>query len=217
MKILIADDDAVTLRLLERKINQWNFQAVTATDGLEALKVLEADPPPKLAILDWMMPGMDGIDVCRRLREMETTRAVYVILLTSRSGKSDMLEGLAAGADDYVVKPFDSEELLARIKVGKRLIELQTALMEKEKLSGVLEMAGAVCHELNQPMQVASGLTELLLLDIPPDHKLYEKLKTIKKHVDRMGVVTQKLMRITSYETKAHVKGKIIDIDKSIK
>ncbi len=115
------------------------------------------------------MPEMDGVEVCRRLRQMAAATPTYVILLTARGDKEDIIKGLEAGADDYIAKPFDNDELRARINVGRRIIELQAELVEKEKLQGVIEMAGAVCHELNQPMQVVSGVSELLMMDIQID------------------------------------------------
>ncbi|MBU0986516.1 MAG: response regulator transcription factor [Proteobacteria bacterium] len=216
MKVLVADDDAVVRKFLERKLAQWNFEVVSVADGNKALKTLKLEDAPKLAVLDWMMPGMDGIEVCRLLRQTESPPPAYIILLTARDDKKDIIQGLDAGADDYITKPFDSDELHARIKVGRRMIELQTALAEKEKLQGVLEMAGAVCHEMNQPMQVVSGVSELLLMDQLDDDVIYGKIKTIKAHIDKMALTTRKLMRITSYRTKDHLKGKIIDIDKAI-
>jgi len=107
--------------------------------------------------------------------------------------------------------------LRARINVGRRIIELQKTLAEKEKLKGVIEMSGAVCHELNQPMQVVSGISEMLMMDVQDDNLLLGNIKTIKEQIYIMGEITKKLMRVTKYETKDYLKGKIIDIDKAIK
>ena len=120
-----------------------------------------------------------------------------------------------AGGDDYITKPFNNNELRARIKAGCRIIEMQARLAEKEKLQGVLEMAGAVCHELNQPLMSVSGYSELLMMDFPGDNQLYANLEKIKREVDRMGKITKKLMKITKYEIKDYLKGKIIDINKA--
>ena len=109
-----------------------------------------------LIILDWMMPGISGVEICRRLLQENPTKPMYIILLTARGGKDDIVEGLGAGADDYITKPFDLEELRARIDVGRRVVELQTAILEKEKLQVIFEMTGAICHELTQPMQAIS-------------------------------------------------------------
>jgi C4-dicarboxylate-specific signal transduction histidine kinase len=133
--------------------------------------------------------------------------------LTARDEKNDIVEGLGAGADDYIAKPFDTEELRARIDVGRRVVELQTALLEKEKLQVIFEMTGAICHELTQPMQAIAGNSELMLMSIQKDSPLYRNAKTIKDQVDRMGEITRKLKRVTRYKTKDYINSKIIDLD----
>lgn len=198
-------------------LGKFGYDAVSTVDGNEAWEKLQKADAPKLAILDWMMPKMDGIEICRRLRQVETITPIYIILLTARSGKKDIIEGFEAGADDYIAKPFDGDELRVRINVGRRIIELQTSLSEKEKFQGVIEMAGAVCHEMNQPMQVVSGISELLMMDVEDDSPLYENIKIIKEQIDRMGEITKKLMGITKYKTKGYLESKIIDIDEAIK
>jgi response regulator RpfG family c-di-GMP phosphodiesterase len=165
--------------------------------------------------MDWMLPEIDGIELCRRIRDAETSSSTYLILLTSRSGKQDIVNGLGAGANDYIVKPFDQDELRARVEVGRRVIELQKSLIEKEKLKGIVEIAGAICHELNQPMQVVLGYTELLMMDVPEDAPLYASVKAIKAQIERMGTITKKLMTITQYKTKDYLKGKIVDLEKA--
>ena len=215
MKILIAEDDNITRSLLGRKLSKWGYEVISTVDGDEAWVKLQSTDAPKLVILDWMMPGMDGIEVCRKLRQMETIIPTYVILLTALDDKKDLIEGFDVGADDYIAKPFDNDELRARINVGRRIIGLQTTLAEKEKLQGVIEMAGAVCHEMNQPIQAISGFSELLMMDIEDDSPFYKKIKGIQEQTERMGEITKKLMSITKYETKDYLKRKIVDIDRS--
>ena len=213
MKILIAEDNMTTRRILETILVKWNYDVISACDGNEAWEKLQEKDPPKLIILDWMMPGMNGIEICRRLRRPDAVEPMYIILLTARDEKNDIVEGLGAGADDYIAKPFDKEELRARIDVGRRVVELQTALLEKEKLQVIFEMTGAICHELSQPMQAISGNSELILMNIQKDNPLYRNVKTIKDQVDRMGNITRKLKRVTRYKTKDYINSKIIDID----
>jgi DNA-binding response OmpR family regulator len=215
MKILIAEDDLTTLRILEAKLVKWGYEVVSAVNGKEAWEKLQGEDVPKLAVLDWMMPGMDGTEVCQKLRQVETSVPTYTILLTARKGKEDVVKGLQAGADDYIAKPFDLDELRARIEVGRRVVKLQTDLVEREKLQGVIEMAGAVCHELNQPLQVISGLVELLMMDVESDTSLYKNIRDIKEQINRMSVTTKKLMHVTKYKTKDHLDSKIIDIAKA--
>jgi len=131
LPIVIAEDDLVSRTLISNLIEKWGFKAVVTEDGHEAVKALRAEQGPALAIFDWMMPGMDGLQVCRRIREREKT--VYVIMLTSRGTKENIVEGLHAGADDYLIKPFDKNELLARIQVGFRILELHAALAARVK------------------------------------------------------------------------------------
>jgi diguanylate cyclase (GGDEF)-like protein len=132
--VLVAEDDAVYRCLLERLLQRASFQVVTVNNGLAALEAAEGEPAPRLLILDWVMPGMDGTEVCRRLRSARKTQPYqYILLLTSRDAKSDTVAGLEAGADDYLTKPFDAKELLARLRAGSRILELQDRLLETYK------------------------------------------------------------------------------------
>jgi sigma-B regulation protein RsbU (phosphoserine phosphatase) len=131
MRILIADDDPHTCSLLKSMLIQWGYDAVLAKNGKEALEILQQDDPPPLAILDRLMPGIDGVTLCRKVRENPNARPNYLILLTGMSDQQDIVEGLRAGADDYVTKPFNVDELQARVQIGVRMIELQSVLMER--------------------------------------------------------------------------------------
>jgi DNA-binding response OmpR family regulator len=129
--IVVAEDDLVSRTLMSSLMEKWGFKALITQDGHEAMGALRAQQGPALALLDWMMPGMDGLQVCRRLRESQ--KMVYVIMLTSRGAKENIVEGLHAGADDYLIKPFDKNELLARIQVGFRILELHANLVARVK------------------------------------------------------------------------------------
>ena len=131
LPIIIAEDDLVSRTLMSNLMAKWGFKAVVTQDGDEAMTALRAESGPALAILDWMMPGMDGVQVCRRIRERN--KIVYLIMLTSRGTKENIVEGLHAGADDYLIKPFDQNELLARIQVGFRILDLYGALAARVK------------------------------------------------------------------------------------
>ncbi len=131
MRVLIAEDDPVSRRLLEVTLAKWGYQPIVTTDGEEAFRHLSADDAPHLAILDVMMPKMDGLEVCRRVRALPGGRQTYIILLTAKSAKDDVVEGLDAGADDYLSKPFDRAELRSRMGVGVRVVELQQSLAER--------------------------------------------------------------------------------------
>lgn len=129
MKILIADDSIVSRHLLEATLRKWGYEVSVACDGAEALEILQQDDAPALAILDWMMPGMTGLEVCRRLRQRAREPYTYILLLTSKSQKEDLIEGMEAGADDYITKPFDQHELQVRLRAGTRLVDLQAELL----------------------------------------------------------------------------------------
>ena len=131
MKTLIAEDDSVSRRLLQAALQKWGYEVTVTTQGREAWDALQQPGAPSLLILDWLMPELDGVEICRRIRASEALKSSYVILLTSRGSKEDIVEGLEAGADDYVTKPFDHGELRARVQVGTRVIGLQNALAER--------------------------------------------------------------------------------------
>lgn len=141
MKALIAEDDAVSRRIFEDMLGGWGYDVVATPDGIRAWEVLRSREAPPLAILDWMMPGMDGVEVCRKVRESPKLIPTYIILLTARDRKEDIVAGLEAGANDYISKPFDTEELRVRIQVGKRMIELQSELAAR-----IEEIEEAMAH-----------------------------------------------------------------------
>ena len=132
MRVLIAEDDPVSGKILERNLTKWGYDVVVTHNGEEAWQALQRSDAPALAILDWMMPKMDGIEVCRRVRELVTPSPPYLILLSAKDGKEDIVVGLSAGANDYVGKPFDRAELCARVEVGRSFVELNQALLETQ-------------------------------------------------------------------------------------
>ncbi len=131
MRILIADDSVVSRHLLDATLRRWGYEVVIACDGNEAWRILEAEDAPKIAILDWMMPGMTGPEVCRHVRAniKEKDLYTYILLLSSKSQREDLIEGMESGADDYLTKPFDQHELQVRLRPGLRIIQLQHELI----------------------------------------------------------------------------------------
>jgi two-component system, cell cycle response regulator len=152
MKVLIAEDDRPSNLLLKNLLLRWGYDIVTAFDGTEAWRLLQEEDAPQMAVLDWMMPGMDGLEVCRRIREKEKggDRYMYVIILTARGDKEDIVTGIDAGADDYIVKPFDKEELRARLRTGQRIVELQTALRVANKKLLIMSRLDPLTGALNR-------------------------------------------------------------------
>ena len=174
MKVLVADDDPVARRMLEAMLETWGFTVWSCVDGDQAWRLLQDVNAPRLAILDWMMPHLDGVQVCQKLRAMPEAYPTYVMLLTAREQSADIAAGLDAGADDYVTKPFDHEELRARVYVGVRMVGLQQSLAERVKeleaaLAGVKQLRGLlpICtyckkirNDYNYWQQVEMYITE---------------------------------------------------------
>jgi two-component system cell cycle response regulator len=131
VKVLVADDSPISRHLLQVSLCTSGYETILVADGAEALRVLEQEESPKLVILDWMMPHMDGVDVCRAIRKRIAEPYVYTILLTAKGHQEEINEGLEAGADDYITKPFDLQELKARLRVGKRILQLHEQLVSQ--------------------------------------------------------------------------------------
>lgn len=147
MKILIAEDDPVSRRILEATLVKWGYEVSVTLDGTQAWDVLQREDAPSLAILDIMMPGMDGVEICRKVRQLPCATPPYLILLSSMSHKEHVVRGIKAGANDYLTKPFHREELRVRVGVGVQMLTLQKALAERveeleEALSRVKELQG---------------------------------------------------------------------------
>ena len=160
MRILIADDERMSTLMLGRTLEQWGFEVVVAHDGLAAWDHIVGSQPPAVAIIDWEMPGLDGVELCRRVRAAALRTPVYLILLTARSSRQDLVAGLEAGADDYLTKPFDPDELRARIHVGQRTLDL---IANIKRLTGLLPIC-SYCKRIRTDQdyweQVDSYLTE---------------------------------------------------------
>ena len=132
MKILIAEDDAISRRLLDTILKKWGYEVVVAYDGGQAWEELQKPDAPRLAILDWMMPEMDGVEVCEKVRQRTGSPYVYILLLSAKSQREDLVKGMESGADDYITKPFDANELKVRLRAGRRILDLQTELMKAQ-------------------------------------------------------------------------------------
>ncbi len=153
MSILIAEDDPVSRRLLQATLTKWGYEVKVCADGVEAWEALKKEDAPRLAILDWMMPGMDGLEICCQVRQRGGEPYIYILLLTAKTQKEDVVAGMDAGADDYVTKPFDAHELKVRLRAGQRIINLQNELIgarealrvqaTRDALTGVMNRATA--------------------------------------------------------------------------
>jgi DNA-binding response OmpR family regulator len=147
MKILIAEDNAISRHRLTAMLTKWDHTVVATRDGAEAWNILQRPDAPRIAIVDWMMPQMDGLELCKKIRSQSNAGYVYIILLTARGQREDIVKGLEAGADDYVTKPLDAATLRAQLLTGKRIVTLETALAQKiqeqqEALAQVKQLQG---------------------------------------------------------------------------
>ncbi len=177
MKLLIAEDDNSSRLLLEKTTEKWNFQPESYGTGDEAWLAIVDDDPPNLIVLDWEMPGMNGIDICRKIRQLPHGEDFYIVLLTSRTATEDLVIGLNAGANDYIKKPFLTEELKARLNVGRRMIDLQQQryqseqanrrlqreLLESRKMESLGQITGSIAHDFNNILGIIMGYTSMTL------------------------------------------------------
>lgn len=171
MKILIADDQPLDRAVLRLSLEKWDYEVVEAADGNEAMKILQSDDAPNLAILDWMMPGVCGPDICREIRGQDRPRYTYILLLTSKDDKDDLVEGMKSGADDYIVKPVNVHELNVRLRAGRRIVELHEELIAtreelrfqatRDFLTGIWNRA-VITEKLNEEVQRAARRSENL-------------------------------------------------------
>lgn len=174
MRILVAEDDPVTRRLLQGLLEKWGHKVVATTNGLAALNILQSEDAPQLAVLDWMMPGIDGLEICRHIRQRAVAPYIYILLLTGKSEKQDMIAAMDAGADDYIAKPFDSRELRARLRAGERVLNLESELINARET-----LRKQATHD---PL---TGLPNRLLFS----DRLKNKLEDSKRHNKQLAVL----------------------------
>jgi DNA-binding response OmpR family regulator len=160
MRILIADDDRITALMLSQTLESWGFDVTVVADGTAAWEQLTGVEPKTLLIVDWMMPGLDGLELCRRIRAAPRPTPVYVILLTARTDRRDLVAGLEAGADDYLTKPFDPDDLRARIHVGERALALMANIKRLTGLLPICSYCKRIRSDKNYWEQVDSYITE---------------------------------------------------------
>lgn len=213
--ILITDDERINLKILSRILKNLGHLSITATNGRECIAKAKQFKPD-LILLDIMMPVLDGIQACKILKKERSTKNIPVIFVTGDTSESMLKKAFASGGTDYVRKPVNVTELTARVE---SVLFNQTLIQEhvkSEKLKGMLEMAGGICHELNQPLQYISSAAQLLLMDLVPNSPEHNQMLKMKAHIDRMADTTKKLMGITNVESRHYVgDARIVDIAKS--
>ena len=184
MRVLIAEDDPVSRRVLQAHLTKWNYEVVVTRDGQEAWDALQAADCPNLAILDWMMPSMDGVEVVRQLRAKATSSYVYVLLLTAKGQKEDIVAGLEAGADDYLTKPFDAQELQARLRTGRRILDLQSELLAAHEA-----LRNEATHDHLTGVWNRSGILDLLQRECARAARTKSAVSVIMADIDHFKAV----------------------------
>jgi len=161
MRVLVAEDDAISRAMLGRTLRRWGYEVISVEDGELALEQLGSSDPPRVALLDWMMPHRTGVDVCVEVRQTKDKPYTYLILLSSKESKQDIVEGLEAGADDYLTKPFNIEELKARLRAGERILELEDRLVEARE-----SMRFQATHDLLTSLWNRAMIMELVAREV---------------------------------------------------
>ena len=173
MKVLVAEDDPITSHLLQALLTKAGYDPVVVGNGVEVLHTLDQADGPRLMVLDWMMPHIDGVEVCRTIRKSTSRSYVYLILLTAKDKQEEILEGLEAGADDYITKPFDFHELVARLRSGKRILELQDQLLTQathDSLTGLLNREAILEILQRESRRALRNKTQLAVIMADMDH-----------------------------------------------
>ena len=212
--ILVVEDEGIVAQEIKSRLEKNGYTVcAVAHDGETAVAQAERQHPD-LVLMDIRLKGeMDGIQTATVIRDRFDIPVVY---LTAYTDPATMERIKAMEPFGYVVKPFDSRSLMVSIEIALHRHRSESERIYREKLQAVLETAGAICHELNQPIMAISGNAELLMYTLDPDNPIYPKIAKIKSQVERMGNITHKLMGITRYETKAYTNGEcIVDIEKS--
>ena len=231
MQILVAEDNRFYRQVLETTVRDWGYDVLSVDNGLAAWEVLQSKTAPYLAIVDWLMPGLTGPELCRKVRSLNRARPTYIIILTVKDGKEDILSALNSGADDYICKPFDVEELKARLQAGRRIVDLQasladrvgvleTALLEAQKIEAVGRLAGGIAHDFNNILTVIIGYSEMLLEAVADDQNLRPSLETIKEACERGAALTRQLLAFARKQvlkpTVFEVNSCVVSVDKML-
>lgn len=199
MKVLIADDSPISRHLLEVSLCSSGYETLIVSDGAEALRILQGEDSPKLVLLDWMMPHLDGVEVCRAIKQKHTEQYIYIILLTAKGNQEEINEGLEAGADDYIIKPFDVQELKARLRVGKRILELQDQLVSQathDSLTGLLNRSAIL--EVLQKELIRSVREKSPVAAIMTDIDHFKNINDTHGHLAGDVVLRETALRLSS-------------------
>ena len=184
LRVLVAEDNPVFQTMLRNILQKWGYEAVTARDGEEAWKILQSEDSPQLAILDWMMPGMDGPEVCKKVREAKREPYVYIVLLTARTESRDLVEGMDAGADDYLTKPFRNHELRVRLRAGRRILDLQQELLRARE-----ELREQATHDALTGLHNRAAILDILRNELARAGREGQPLAVLLGDLDRFKLI----------------------------
>lgn len=221
MKILLAEDNPFYRRMLERLLQEWGYTVLNASGSEEAWQALRQADPPKLLLLDWLMPGLDGLELCRRIRAEPAIESTYVVIITAKRDRASTLEAFGSGADDFIAKPFDREELQARLRVGARLVEMQdklastitqleAALSGAQKLEAIGRLAGGVAHDFNNLLTIVTGASDLLTAHPRCDSQQRELIHMIRSASERGTALTRQLL---AFSRKQLLRPVVLDLN----
>jgi CheY-like chemotaxis protein len=215
MTVLLVEDDPVTTKVVSTILGEAGYRIRFAADGLECLDSLD-QVQPDVILMDIKMPKLGGIETCRKIQAHSGHSSIPVVFVTACTDDATLEAAFNAGGRDYIRKPINRVELLSRLRLMCELQQTHLKRLETEKLNGVLETAGGVCHKLNQPLQYILGAVQILLMDMDIEDKLYPQLDALRDKVEQMGEITRRLAEITRYRTRTHAGGQhILDIDDS--
>lgn len=200
MKVLIADDSPTMRRLLHSTLEEWGYEVVQAQDGEQALEILSQEDAPPIAILDWVMPKLTGPEVCARVRERKSRIYTYILLLTSKAQHKDLIEGMGAGADDYIVKPFDRPEMEVRLRAGRRIVDLQTELMQMQEALREQATRDSLTHCWNR-----FSLFDILGREIHRCHREKRALGVLMLDLDHFKMVNDTYGHLCGDQVLKHV------------
>lgn len=200
MKVLIADDSPTMRRLLASSLKAWGYEVVHANNGEQALKILSEDDPPPIAILDWVMPKITGPELCRQVRSRKSHAYTYILLLTSKAQHQDLIEGMDAGADDYIVKPFDRHEMEVRLRAGRRIVDLQMELMQAQEALREQATRDSLTHCWNR-----FSLFDILAREIQRCHRKKQPLGVAMLDIDHFKTVNDTLGHVCGDEVLKQV------------
>jgi len=213
MRVLLADDDVIARALLTAVLTDLDHDVCIADDGEAAWEAFQRDPAP-LVVLDINMPGIDGLEVCRRIRQHDAGRDVFVLVVTARDGRDDLASVLEAGADDYVTKPASPENLRARLEIARRRIAqdrvrrtTEEELARSRWLAGIGETTIALEHEINNPLSALLGHAELLQMEYKDRGEQNEQLDIILEQARRIADVVKRIAKLRNPQTVEYIQG----------